>query len=194
MLTLIPEAVIDLTMNDVEPELSVSRPFERSARIFRYRDDNSWLAVSVNDETTWVAFCNAVGHPEWLADARFSTLDARRKNVGTLEMAIEEWSPTQNVHVATDLLQRAGVSAGPVLRVDELLDDEQLNARGGVVTIEHPVAGRRRQMALPWHMDSLGVQYRRAPLLGEHTREVLTGLLGVSETDYARLEAGGVLS
>jgi crotonobetainyl-CoA:carnitine CoA-transferase CaiB-like acyl-CoA transferase len=49
-------------------------------------------------------------------------------------------------------------------------------------------------MALPWHMDSLGVQYRRAPLLGEHTHEVLTGLLGISETDYARLEAGGVLS
>jgi crotonobetainyl-CoA:carnitine CoA-transferase CaiB-like acyl-CoA transferase len=195
MLTLIPEAVIDLTMNDVEPERIGNRDRLNAPHgIFRCREEDSWLAVSVNNETTWVAFCKAVGHPEWLADARFSTLDARRKNVGALEMAIEKWSLTLNVHVATDLLQRAGVSAGPVLRVDELLDDEQLNARGGVVTIEHPVAGPRRQMALPWQMDSLAVQYRRAPLLGEHTREVLTGLLGVSETDYARLEAGGVLS
>jgi crotonobetainyl-CoA:carnitine CoA-transferase CaiB-like acyl-CoA transferase len=129
-----------------------------------------------------------------MADPRFSTLEARRKNIGALEMAIEQWTLSQDVHAATDLLQSAGVPAGPVLRVDELLDDEQLNARGVVVSIDHPLVGPRRQMGLPWNMDSLGVQYLRAPLLGEHTREVLTELLGVSETDYTRLEAGGVLA
>jgi crotonobetainyl-CoA:carnitine CoA-transferase CaiB-like acyl-CoA transferase len=195
MLTLIPEAVIDFTMNDVEPARIGNRDRLNAPHgIFRCRDDDSWLAISVGDETEWAAFCGAVGHPEWLCDRQFSTMEARRNNAAALEMAIEQWSLGQNVHMATDLLQHAGVPAGPVLRVDELLDDEQLNARGGVVTIDHPVAGARRQMALPWRMDSLGVQYWRAPLLGEHTHEVLTGLLGVSETDYARLEAGGVLS
>lgn len=195
MLTLIPEAVIDLTMNDVEPERIGNRDRLNAPHgIFRCRDDDTWIAISVNHEAQWTALCGAVGHPEWGDDPRFSTLAVRRQNVGELESAIEEWSAGQKVHAATDLLQRAGVPAGPVLRVDEMLDDEQLNARGGVVTIDHPVAGPRRQMALPWHMDSLDVQYLRAPLLGEHTHEVLTGLLGVSETDYARLEAGGVLS
>ena len=195
MLTLIPEAVIDLTMNDVEPERIGNRDRLNAPHgIFRCRDDDTWLAISVNQEAEWAALCGAVGHPEWVYDPRFSTLAARRQNVGALEAAIEGWSAGQKVHAATDLLQRAGVPAGPVLRVDEMLDDEQLNARGGVVTIDHPVAGPRRQLALPWHTDSLDVQYLRAPLLGEHTHEVLTGLLGVSETDYARLEAGGVLS
>jgi crotonobetainyl-CoA:carnitine CoA-transferase CaiB-like acyl-CoA transferase len=195
MLTLIPEAVIDLTMNDVEPERIGNRDRLNAPHgIFRCKDEDSWLAISVNDETAWAALCRTIGHPEWLGDPRFSSLEARQQNVGALDLAIEHWSLRQNVHEATDLLQRAEVAAGPVLRIDELLDDEQLNARGGIVTIDHPVAGARRQMALPWHMDSLTVQYRRAPLLGEHTHEVLTGLLGFSETDYARLEAGGVLS
>ncbi|MGN6572129.1 MAG: CaiB/BaiF CoA transferase family protein [Pseudolabrys sp.] len=195
MLTLIPEAVIDLTMNDVEPERIGNRDRLNAPHgIFRCRDDDTWLAISVNDEDEWTALCGAIGHPEWTGDPRFATLAARRQNIAALELAIEEWSAGQKVHAATDLLQRAGVPAGPVLRVDEMLDDEQLNARGGIVTIDHPVAGPRRQMALPWNMDSLDVQYLRAPLLGEHTHEVLTGLLGVTENDYARLEAGGVLS
>ncbi len=195
MLTLIPEAVIDLTMNDVEPPRIGNRDRVNAPHgIYRCREEDTWVAISVNDENAWLALCKAIDHLEWLEDTRFKTLEARRKNVGTLDLLIEQWTSCKAVHVATDLLQRAGVTAGPVLRADELLDNEQLNARGGVVTIDHPVVGPRRQMALPWHMDSLGVQYRRAPLLGEHTHDVLTELLGVSETDYARLEADGVLS
>lgn len=195
MLSLIPEAVIDLTMNGLDPERIGNRDRVKVPHgIFRCAGDDTWLALSVDGEAAWAAFCGAIGRPEWLADARFSTLQTRRTNVRALEMAIEAWSRGQDVRAATDLLQRAGVPAGPVLSIDEMLDDEQLNTRGGVVTIEHPVAGPRRQMALPWQMDSLAVQYRRAPLLGEHTHEVLTGLLGVSEADYARLESSGVLS
>ncbi len=195
MLTLIPEAVIDLTMNDVDPQRIGNRDRLNAPHgIYRCRDDDTWLAISVDDVGMWIALCNAIGHPEWQNDTRFATLEARRQNLGALDLAIEQWSLCQEAHAAVDLLQRAGVTAGPVLRIDELLDDEQLNARGVVVTIDHPVVGPRRQMALPWNMDSLGVQYHRAPLLGEHTHEVLTTLLDLSENDYARLEASGVLS
>jgi len=195
MLTLIPEAVIDLTMNEVEPQRIGNRDRVNAPHgIYRCRGDDTWLAISVSNEAAWACLCRSIGHPEWLTDSRFASPEARRKNVAALDLAIEAWSHGQDVHEAADMLQRAGVPAGPVLRVDELLDNEQLNARDGVVTIDHPVAGPRRQMGLPWRMDSLGVEYRRAPLLGEHTHEILTGLLGISEADYNRLEAGGVLS
>ena len=194
MLSLIPEAVIDLTMNDVEPKRIGNRDRVNAPHgIYRCREEDSWLAISVTDEAGWAAFCEVIS-PEWRADRRFATLETRRESIAELDKAIEQWSLGQNAHEAADLLQRAGVAAGPVLRLDELLDNDQLNARGGVVTIDHPVVGPRRQMALPWHMDSLGIEYRRAPLLGEHTREVLTGLLGVSESEFARLDAAGVLS
>jgi crotonobetainyl-CoA:carnitine CoA-transferase CaiB-like acyl-CoA transferase len=195
MLSLIPEAVIDLTLNDVEPTRIGNRDRVNAPHgIYQGREDDTWLAISVNDETQWAAFCNATGHPEWRSDPRFATLEARQKNVGTLDLAIEAWAGNQNVSEATDLLQSARVPSGPVLRLDELFEHEQLLARDGVVIIDHPVVGPRRQMALPWRMDSLGIEYKSAPLLGEHTHEILTGLLGITEPDYARLEAGGVLS
>ena len=86
------------------------------------------------------------------------------------------------------------VAAGPVLRTDELLDDERLRQLGAVIATDHPVVGVRRQLGLPWRMDSAVADYRRAPLLGEHTHEVLTNLLGVDEAEYARLSADGVLN
>ncbi|MBI2226957.1 MAG: CoA transferase, partial [Betaproteobacteria bacterium] len=115
-------------------------------------------------------------------------------SVGALDLALEGWTRTMEVQQATAALQAQNVAAGPVLRCDQLLDDEQLIQRGTVITIDHPTAGVRRQLGLPWRMDSAGVEYRRAPLLGEHTREVLTTLLGVSEAEYVRLDADGVLS
>lgn len=195
MLSLIPEAVIDLTMNDVEPKRIGNRDRINAPHgIYQGREDDTWLAVSVRNETEWVSFCKATGHPEWVTDQRFATLEARQKNVGVLDLGIEAWARKQTVAEATDMLQGAGVPSGPVLRIDELLYNEQIIARDGVVSIDHPVVGPRRQMALPWRMDTLGVEYRSAPLLGEHTHEILTGLLNMSESEYARLEAGGVLN
>lgn len=194
MLTLMPEAVIDLTLNGIEPERVGNRDRVNAPHgIYRCRDEDTWLAISIGNEDEWESLCRASGNGGWIDDRRFSTMGARRENVAALEQTVEGWTRTVNVHEATEMLQNAGVSAGPVLRIDELLDNEQLQALGTVVTVEHPVTGPRRQMGLPWRMDSLGVEYRSAPLLGEHTHDVLIGLLGISEADYAELEADGVL-
>lgn len=195
MLTLIPEAVIDLTLNGVDPARTGNRDRVKAPHgIYRCRAADTWIAISVDGSDEWNALCRAAGRPEWLADPRYADATARQANVGALDGAIENWTRGLDVGATTDVLQAAGVAAGPVLRCDQLLDDVQLNERGMVVTTEHPIAGRRRQLGLPWRMDSLGVEYRRGPLLGEHTHEILTGLLGVSETEYARLHADGVLS
>jgi crotonobetainyl-CoA:carnitine CoA-transferase CaiB-like acyl-CoA transferase len=195
MLTLIPEAVIDLTLNGVDPTRSGNRDRVKAPHgIYRCREADTWVALSVKSPENWDALCRVAGRPEWLADVRFGDDAARRANVGALDAAIESWTRQLEVGEVTDALQAAGVAAGPVLRPDQLLEDAQLQARGAVVTTEHPIAGERRQLGLPWRMDSLGVEYRRAPLLGEHTREILTKLLGISEAEYAQLDAEGVLS
>ena len=195
MLTLIPEAVINLTVNGNEPQRAGNRdPQSAPHGIYRCRDDDTWIAVSVASGTAWAAVCRVAGRSDWASDPRFIDTERRCANVAALDLAVEEWTRTVNVHDATELLQSAGVAAGPVLRVDELLDNDQLQARGAVVTVDHPVVGPRRQLGLPWQMDSFAVQYRAAPLLGEHTHEILTERLGIAEAEYARLEADGVLS
>ncbi len=195
MLTMIPEAVIDLTLNGNEPQRAGNRdPVNAPHGIYRCRDDDTWIAITVDGDAAWSALCRAAGRPDWASDPRFAGAEARRANVAVLDAAVEGWTRTIEVHAAVDHLQAAGISAGPVLRVDELLDNDQLQARRAVVTTDHPVAGQRRQLGLPWQMDSLGVRYAPAPLLGEHTHAILTGRLGITDAEYARLEADGVLA
>lgn len=195
MLALIPEAVLDYTMNGVEPRRTGNRDKAKAPHgIYRCREPDTWLALSVDGDADWRAFCRAIGHAEWLDEARFATPAARLANVAALDALLEGWSRGIVLHDAVETLQAAGVAAGPVLRSDQLLDDPQLNARGTFVVNDHPVAGAYKQLGLPWRMDSVGVAYRRAALLGEHTHEILTGLLGLSEAEYAALEAEGVLN
>lgn len=195
MLALIPEAVIDFTMNGVEPARRGNRDRVKAPHgIYPCREADSWVAISIDGKADWAAFCAAAGHPEWRDDPRFASAEARRANVAALDAAVEGWTRGLAREEAVRRLQAAGLAAGPVLRSDELLEDAQLNARGMIVASDHPVTGAHRQLGLPWRMDSLGVQYRRAALLGEHTRALLTDLLGMSDEEYARLDAEGVLA
>ena len=195
MMTLIPEAVIDLTLNDADPKRAGNRDKLKAPHgIYPCREPDTWVAISVDGDDDWRALCRASGHAEWLGDPRFADADSRVTHVGVLDAAVESWTRGVSVGEAVDALQAAGVAAGPIVRCDQLLDDPQLQAHGSVVTIDHPTAGPHRQLGLPWQMDSLGVEYRRAPLLGEHTHDILTGLLGIDEAEYARLETAGVLS
>jgi len=195
MMALIPEAVIDLTLNGNEPVRNGNRDRVKAPHgIYRCREPDSWVAISVDGEADWAALCQAAGRPGWRTDARFADAAARRANADALDAEIAAWTAGLDRAEVAERLQAAGIAAGPVLRTDELLDDPQLVARGTVVTVDHPIAGSYRQLGLPWRMDSVGVSYRRAPMLGEHTREILTELLGMDAAEYARLEAEGVLS
>ncbi len=195
MMTLIPEAVIDYCLNGNEPQRRGNRdPAKSPHGIYPCGADDSWIAISVETEEEWRIFCQAAGHSEWVADVRFTDAEARQENIAELDAAVEAWTAKQDLHATVDHLQAHGIAAGPVLRIDELLDDEQSIERGLVVTTNHPVVGKYRQLGIPWRMDSLGTDYRSAPLLGEHTHETLVGLVGISEEEYSKLDADGVLN
>jgi crotonobetainyl-CoA:carnitine CoA-transferase CaiB-like acyl-CoA transferase len=195
MLALIPEAVMDYSMNGVEPRRTGNRDKAKAPHgIYRCAVPDTWIAISVDGDADWRAFCLAIGHGEWLDDARFANPAARLENLAALDAAVEGWTRGIALSDAVERLQAGGIAAGPVLRSDQLLEDPQLNARGMFVASDHPVAGAYRQLGLPWRMDSVGVGYRRAALIGEHTREVLTGLLGLDDAEFARLEAEGALT
>lgn len=195
LLTLIPEAVIDLTLNGVEPVRCGNRDrFKAPHGIYRCSGDDAWMAISVESEADWRAFCHAIGRGALADDPRFADADTRQRNIDALDAEVEAWTRARTPDAAVDALQAAGVAAGPVRRSDELLHDPQLVARGMVVTTPHPVGGDQVHLGVPWRMDSLGVAYRRAPLLGEHTQAILTDILGIDAATYAQLAASGVLS
>jgi len=195
MLPCIPEAIIDFTVNGRTPVRTGNRDRVKVPHgIYPCREPDTWIAISVGSDDEWRQLRAAAQHPDWARDPRFQDALGRHAAVDALEERLGAWTRTQDCAALVERLQAGGVAAGPVLRADQLLDDVQLTARGMVVQTEHPTAGRQRQLGLPWTMDTVGTDYRTAPLLGAHTREILSGLLGVTDGEYAALEAAGVLA
>ena len=189
LLPLIPQAVIDYTMNKRSPARHGNRDAVKVPHgIYRAAGDDEWVAVSVATESQWVALCTTIGRPEWASDAPTD----RRAREDEIDEAITAWSRGRLHAKAAAELQAAGVPAGPVLRSADALSDAQLEHRGFVVETDHPVAGRRRHFSVPWRILGVDADLATAPLLGQHTHEVLSGLLGVGDDEYERLEAEGV--
>src|SRR5205814_2125316 len=136
-------------------------------------------------DAEWRALSSVAGHSEWSTDPCFATAEARRANEDALDAALSAWTANLTPWQVAEPLQKAGVMAGPVFKANEVFADVQLAERGSTMEIDHPIAGRRRQLSIPWKSDTLPAPaHKHAPLLGEHTREVLGGLLGLDETEW----------
>jgi crotonobetainyl-CoA:carnitine CoA-transferase CaiB-like acyl-CoA transferase len=93
-----------------------------------------------------------------------------------------------------ELLEAAGVPNGPINDVAQVFEEPQVKARGVRIELDHAAAGRLPLVASPMRFSGTPIEYRLAPpLLGEHTAEVLRGLLGKSDAEIARLRASEVI-
>lgn len=195
MLTLIPEAIVELSLNDRDPVRIGSRDSVKVPHnVYRCQGDDTWVAISIGSDDEWRTLSETAGHPEWATDPRFATAEARRANEDALDAAISAWTAPWTPWQVAEPLQQAGVMAGPVFKADEVLSDAQLTERGFIIEIDHPIAGKRRQIGIPWRSDTLPApDHRHAPLLGGHTREVLGEILGVEGAEWDALAAAGVL-
>jgi crotonobetainyl-CoA:carnitine CoA-transferase CaiB-like acyl-CoA transferase len=191
-------ALMDYAMNDRLPERIGNRspigPAPQSC--YRARGDDQWLVVSIADDVEWAAFCNATGHPEWAQDERFDNVLGRHQHHDALDALIESWTAEQDKYEAFHLLQRAGVTAAPVLSGKDALLDPHFRERGQFDVVDQPHMGKRpvqRHLAAKFETfvaDAGGP----APTLGQHNHEVLSGLLGMSDEEIAALEEEKVIA
>ena len=115
-----------------------------------------------------------LGAPEWLADERFGTNSERMRNLLELTALMNQKLSTRRVKEWTDALEAQGVPCGPIHSIAEMAADPHTGAREMVVELQHPRAGATRALGLPIKLSATpGAVTRAAPLLGEHTREVL---------------------
>jgi crotonobetainyl-CoA:carnitine CoA-transferase CaiB-like acyl-CoA transferase len=155
---------------------------------------DGYLTVGVANNSLWDRFCQGIGSPELATDARFDTDAKRVEHRDVLVPLLGDIFRTASVAEWLARLERAGVPAGKIKSVGEALESEHLRARGAIVTVNHPTAGRMRMVGSPIRLHGTPAEAAMpAPLLGEHTDEVLTKLLGYSAEDVAELRAGGVL-
>ena len=148
----------------------------------------SWIALAVDDETQWRALVDCMEKPAWALEARFATMADRLANADALDEYLGAWTRGKDAETLAASLQLAGVEAGPVRDFEGLHADPQLAARSHFVQLEHPVLGPlayersgARLAQTPGRLD------RPAPRLGEHTRPILSGILGLSDDEIEAL-------
>ena len=154
---------------------------------------DGYLVVAVFAEKFWAGFCRAIERPDLWEDPRFVRNSDRVVNRDALLPPLEELFRTRTVGEWLDRLQREGVPAAPINRLDQVLGDPQVLLREMVVTMDHPVHGPLPTLGTPVKVDGrLGLEVRPAPALGEHTADVLRRLLGYPDERLAALRDGKV--
>jgi len=135
-----------------------------------------------------------IGTPELASDERFRTNGDRMRNLAALTPLVAARMKTKPSAEWLAAFEAAGVPAGPVNRIGDMLEDPQVAAREMVVEVEHAKAGRMKTLGLPLKFSATpGAVCRGAPTLGQHTREVLADL-GYSQGETDQLIASGAVS
>jgi len=159
--------------------------------LYPCRGEDSWLAIVVRHDEEWRRLCRLAPPLAPLAGLGAPERLARRQEIDAL---LSSWTRTLPREEAWALLRRAGVPAGPAYEGPALFADPHLRRRRFWVAAPHPSAGRRLYPGPPWRLGADGVGRRPAPTLGQHNRDVLSRLLGLSEGELERLEREGVLA
>ena len=161
-------------------------------QVFATRDGHLILAVANDGQFRRFAEAAGVGH--LAGDRRFATNAERVGHRDTLIGLIEPLFPGRTTAEWIALLEAANVPCGPINRVDQVFADPQAIARGMTIRMNHAAAGALDLPASPLRLLGTPPEYRTAPpLLGEHTAEVLTGILGLDAGGVARLRERGIL-
>ncbi|WP_047148669.1 CoA transferase [Aquamicrobium sp. LC103] len=144
-------------------------------RAFEAADD--WIVVGAFTDRMWEGVCRATGRTEWINDPRFKTGTDRAKHRLFLIDELNAIFRTKMVAEWVDILNAQDVPSTPVQSIDQVVIDEQVLSRDMVVSVDHPVSGEIRMAGLPVKLsDTPGAIRFAAPLLGQHSTEILSEL------------------
>jgi crotonobetainyl-CoA:carnitine CoA-transferase CaiB-like acyl-CoA transferase len=170
-------------------EARSAHPSLTPSQLFRTHD--GWIMIMCNKERFWRELAQSLGHPEWIADARFADYAARLEHRSALVRLIDE--ALQAATTAEWLERFAGkVPAAPVNDVREALESDFVRANANVASYRYDDERGARMVATPVRVDGEALPQRAAPALGAHTDELLRSL-GYDDTRIAALRAGGVI-
>ncbi|ETX06132.1 MAG: hypothetical protein ETSY2_18995 [Candidatus Entotheonella gemina] len=158
--------------------------------IYPCMGEDQWVALAVENDSQW---CELAGKAAALREARFDTQAGRKQHEAALEAIISAWTRTQDKHDVSARLCAIGIPAAPVLNAFEVAADAALIERGHLVRVDHPETGPWVQSGVPAHFSRTPAGVRQpAPLLGQHSAEVLHRLLGMPPDVYESLFAAGI--
>ncbi len=188
--------ILEYTANGAAPERRGNRsPDWAPHGVYPCRGDDRWIAIAVRSDAEWRRLCELIGSSELAEDDRYASNAGRLDHAGPLDDAIAASTSGRDAWELTHELQRGGVAAGVVEDLEDMLTrDPHLPERHFV---EVPGDGDGLSYVThgqPARLNGQSPHLQRPPHLGEHTEEVLKGVLGVSDERYVELLVAGALS
>jgi len=152
------------------------------------------VILACGNDNLFRKFCAAAGCTELADDARFAGNGKRVENRAELTRLLQAVFATRPTREWVAILETAGVPNGPINDVAQVFEEPQVKARGIKVLLDHPVAGKLPTVASPMRFSATPVEYKLAPpVLGQHTEEILRGLLKLDDAAIAKLRADGTI-
>ena len=192
----LPEPLIDLAATGKTPNPNANgHPVWSPHGCFRCIGDDTWIAVSVTSDQEWRSLLKSIGRADLLEDERFSTPETRVRNRRVAEQIVESWTSQRDPVSAMNTLQNAGMPAGVVMSMADVLDDPHYGERGFFVDVEYSAGvGKHPSLGFPWKFSDTPASVRRpTPGFAEHTAEILRDIANLDEDEIARLFDSGVV-
>ncbi len=185
-----PAAIFFATGLSAQP-MGSAHPLSAPYQSFETTD--GWVNIGAANQANWLRMLDVLGAASLAEESRFKDNAARRVHLDELTRELAPLFKTQSTGHWLQVMESAGVPAGPVLSVGDALNDPQVRARDMVVEVEHARLGTVSTMGVPVKFsDTVGTVRRAAPTLGQHTVEILTEI-GYDRQRIEKLEAAGAV-
>src|ERR1700752_1643160 len=148
----------------------------------------------ITQAPVWGEICDLIGKPQWKTDAEFATPPARLPRLKSIFATIEQWTMTMTKFEVMEICNKHDIPVGPILSMKEIAEEESLRKTGTVVEVDHPTRGKYLTVGNPVKMSDSITEVQRSPLLGEHTEEILTEVLGYSAEEVAAIKSSGAIT
>ena len=142
----------------------------------------------------WGPICDLIGKPEWKTDPDYATPPARLPRLRHIFDTIEEWTKTKTKFEVMNICNEHDIPVGPILSMKEIAEEQSLRDTGTVVEVDHPGRGKYLTVGNPVKMSDSITEVKRSPLLGEHTEEILTKVLGYSAKELEEIKTSGAIT
>jgi len=183
-----------LNTGEIPRPIGTRHPVMTPFQVFPSKDGYVAVALRGGIKDQWPLYCAAIDRVDIIDDPRFKDGWLRTQNYKILEPILTEAMKTKTTEEWVVELEQAGIPCGPVNNIEQAANDPQIAARDMIIEVEHPEAGKFRVVNTPFKFSRTSYKVEKAsPDLGQHNREVLSQLLGMTDEDIDKLEESGVL-
>jgi len=188
LVAVLENAVVRYTLgNEVPGPLGSAHPTITPFQGF-LTSDGTWLITPIGNDTLWAEFCKVIGREDLIRHELYATNDLRTENRRSLIPLLEKELMKKPSSEWIRRMEAAGLPCSPVNSVDKVVEDENIRHRRMIVLVDQPRVGGVRMAGSPLMMSRTPGSVRSAaPLLGQHSEEILTGFLGYDDEEVRRL-------